>query len=340
MAERVSNVCQGRVIPDGVVSLEAHPEEVPVVLYTLRRLLMLVPVLFGVTLLTFTIIQLTPGDPVVLMLGAQATPERITEFREQLGLNDPIYVQYGRYVWNAMHGDLGKSFRGQTPVMREILDRLPSTIELTLAAMLLAVPVGVFLGVVAATTRRKWIDSVATLAALVGLSIPNFWLAILLILVFGVSLRWVSVTGGEGMKDLILPAFTLALAPAAVLARLIRSSILEVLQADYVRTARAKGRQWRDVTLVHVLPNAMIPVVTVLGLELAAMLGGTVFVENVFARPGIGRFAVNAIVARDYPQIQGVVLFAAVVYALLNLAVDLFYGWLDPRIQFDGPAIA
>jgi ABC-type dipeptide/oligopeptide/nickel transport system permease component len=303
--------------------------------YTVQRLLSLIPVLLGVSLLTFAIIQVTPGDPVVLMLGPHATPQRIAEFREQLGLNDPIYVQYGRYVWNALHGDLGRSFRGQTPVIREILDRLPSTIELTLAAMLFAVPVGVFLGVVAATTRHKWIDTAATLAALAGLSIPNFWLAIILILVFGVSLRWVSATGGAGMKDLILPAITLALAPAAVLARLIRASILEVLREDYVRTARAKGLPWRKVTLVHVLPNALIPVVTVLGLELAAMLGGTVFVENAFARPGIGRFAVNAIVARDYPQIQGVVLLAAAIYALLNLAVDLVYGWLDPRIRYD-----
>jgi ABC-type dipeptide/oligopeptide/nickel transport system permease component len=296
---------------------------------------MLVPVLFGVTLLTFAIIQVTPGDPVILMLGPHATPQRIAEIREQLGLNDPIYVQYGRYVWNAMHGDLGKSFRGQTSVMREILDRLPSTIELTLAAMSLAIPGGVFVGIVAATTRRKWIDNAAMMAALAGLSIPNFWLAIILILLFGVTLKWVSATGGGGLKDLILPAFTLALAPAAVLARLTRSSILEVLREDYVRTARSKGLNWRDVTLVHTLRNALIPVVTVLGLELAAMLGGTVFIENVFARPGIGRFAVNAILARDYPQIQGVVLLAATIYVLLNLAVDLVYGLLDPRIRYD-----
>jgi peptide/nickel transport system permease protein len=303
--------------------------------YTARRLLSLIPVLFGVSLLTFAIIQVTPGDPVVLMLGPHATPQRIAEFREQLGLNDPIYVQYGRYVWNALHGDLGRSYRGQTPVMREILDRLPSTIELTLAAMLIALPGGVFLGVVAATTRRKWIDTAATLAALVGLSIPNFWLAIILILVFGVGLRWVSATGGEGIKNLILPAFTLALTPAAVLARLSRASILEVLREDYVQTARAKGLPWQKVTLVHVLPNALIPLVTVFGLELAAMLGGTVFVENVFARPGLGRFAVNAMAARDYPQIQGVVLLAATIYVVLNLAIDLAYGWLDPKIHYD-----
>jgi ABC-type dipeptide/oligopeptide/nickel transport system permease component len=306
-----------------------------VVKYTLQRLLALIPVLFGVTLLTFAIIQVTPGDPVVLMLGPHATPQQIAGLREQLGLNDPLYVQYGRYVWRALQGDLGKSFRGQTPVLREILDRLPSTVELTLAAMSLAIPGGVMVGTIAATTRRKWIDTTATLAAVTGLSIPNYWLAIILILVFGVSLKWVSATGGEGLKDLALPAMTLALAPAAALARLTRASILDVLREDFVQTARAKGLPWHKVTLVHVLPNALIPVVTVFGLELAAMLGGTVFVENVFARPGLGRFAVNAIVARDYPQIQGVVLLAATIYAVLNLAIDLGYGWLDPRIRYD-----
>jgi ABC-type dipeptide/oligopeptide/nickel transport system permease component len=196
----------------------------------------------------------------------------------------------------------------------------------------------VLLGTLAATTRRKWIDTTATLAAVAALSIPNFLLAIVLILMFGVSLRWVSVAGGEGLKDLILPAVTLALAPAAALARLTRASILEVLREEYVQTARAKGLPWRKVTLVHVLPNALIPVLTVFGLELAAMLGGTVFVENVFARPGLGRFAVNAIVARDYPQIQGVVLLAAAIYVVLDLAIDLAYGWLDPRIRYDRAA--
>jgi ABC-type dipeptide/oligopeptide/nickel transport system permease component len=306
-----------------------------VVKYTLQRLLALIPVLLGVTLLTFAMVQLTPGDPVILMLGPHATPQQIADLRQELGLNDPIWVQYGRYVWSALQGDLGQSFRGQTPVLREILDRLPSTIELTLAAMALAIPGGVMVGTLAATTRRKWVDNAATLAAVAGLSIPNFWLAIILILVFGVSLKWVSVTGGEGLKDLTLPAITLALAPAAALARLTRASILDVLREDYVQTARAKGLSWHKVTLVHVLPNALIPVVTVFGLELAAMLGGTVFVENVFARPGLGRFAVNAIVARDYPQIQGVVLLAATIYAVLNLAIDLAYGWLDPRIRYD-----
>jgi peptide/nickel transport system permease protein len=304
-------------------------------MYIVRRLLMIVPILLGVTFLTFAIAQVTPGDPVVLMLGQYATPERVAELREQLGFNDPFLVQYGRYVWNALHGDLGKSIRGQTPVLDEILARFPSTLQLTVAAMIMAIVGGVTAGVIAATAKSKAVDGATMVSALIGLSIPNFWLAIILIIIFGVNLKWVSVTGGEGLKDLILPAFCLALGSAAVLARLTRSSILEVVREDYVRTARAKGLGQRAVVVIHVMRNAFIPVITVIGLQFAGMLGGAVFIENVFARPGIGRFAVNAIAARDYPQVQGVVLFTATIYVLINLGVDLVYGWLDPRIRYD-----
>lgn len=304
-------------------------------LYAFRRLLLLIPILLGVTLLTFAIAQITPGDPVALMLGVTATPERVAAVREQLGYNDPLLVQYLRYVWNAARGDLGQSVRGQTPVLREILLRFPSTFELTIAAMLIAIIGGVGAGVIAATTRSRAAQTLTMIVALIGLSIPSFWLAIILILIFGVNLHWVSVTGGEGLKDLILPAFCLAIGPAAVLARLTRSSILEVIREDYVRTARAKGLHERAVVLKHVLRNALIPVVTVIGLQFAAMLGGAVFIESVFARPGLGRFVVNAVSARDYPQVQGIVLFMATIYVVLNLLVDLVYGWLDPRIRFD-----
>jgi len=304
-------------------------------MYVMRRLFMLIPVLLGVSFLTFAIAQITPGDPVVLMLGNYATSERVTELREQLGLDDPFLVQYARYVWNAMHGDLGKSIRGQTLVLDEIVARFPSTLELTMSAMLFAVIGGVSAGVVAATTRRRWVDGMTMVIALVGLSVPSFWLAIILIIIFGINLGWVSVTGGEGIKDLILPSFCLGVGPAAVLARLTRSSILEVVREDYVRTARAKGLSERVVTLRHVLRNALVPVVTLIGLQFASLLGGTVFIESVFARPGLGRFAVNAITARDFPQIQGVVLFAATIYVLFNLSIDLLYGFLDPRIRYD-----
>ena len=301
--------------------------------YVLQRLLALIPILLGVTLLTFAVIYVTPGDPVVMMLGMHATPQRVAELRHELGFDDPFLLQYARYVWNALHGDLGNSIRGQMPVLTEIAARFPSTLELTVAAMILAVAGGVTAGIVAATTRSKIVDSLTMVTALIGLSVPNFWLAILLIIVFGVKLRWISVTGGEGLKNLILPAFCLALAPGAVLARLTRSSILEVIREDYVRTAYAKGLIRRTVIVIHVLRNALIPVVTVIGLQFAGMLGGAVFIESVFARPGLGRFAVNAVAARDLPQVQGVVLLSATVYVVLNLAIDLIYGWLDPRIS-------
>ena len=302
--------------------------------YVLRRLLMLLPVLLGVTFLTFAIARATPGDPARLMLGVHATPERIAELREHMGLSDPLLVQYVRYVWGAAHGDLGKSFRGQTPVMQEILDRFPSTMELTVAAMLTAIVGGILLGVIAATAKRRAVDGAAMATALLGISIPNFWLAIILIIIFGINLKWVSVTGGQGLRDLVLPSFCLALGPLATVARLTRSCILEVVREDYVRTAWAKGlRDWA-VTTRHVLRNALIPVVTVIGLQFASLLGGTVFIESVFARPGIGRFAVNAILMRDYPQIQGTVLFVATIYVLVNLGVDLLYAFLDPRIRY------
>jgi ABC-type dipeptide/oligopeptide/nickel transport system permease component len=305
------------------------------VMYIARRLLMLIPILLGVTFLTFAIAQVTPGDPAVLMLGTHATPERIELLREELGLNDPFLVQYVRYVWNALQGDLGQSIRGRTKVLEEIKVRVPSTFQLTLSAMILAIAGGVTAGAIAATAKRKWVDSLTMVTSLVGLSIPSFWLAIVLIIVVCLRLNWLPVAGNEGLKGLILPTITLALGPSAILARLTRSSILEVIREDYVCTARAKGLSRQVVTRVHVLRNALIPVVTIIGLQFAYMLGGAVFIENVFSRPGLGRFAVNAISARDYPQVQGVVLFTATVYVLINLAVDILYGILDPRIRYD-----
>jgi len=304
-------------------------------LYVLRRLLMLLPILVGVSLLAFAILHVTPGDPAVMMLGQFATPDRIAGLREELGLDDPLPVQYGRYVWRALHGDLGRSFRSQRPVIQEILDRFPSTIQLTLTALFLSVIAGVSTGVLAATVRNRWVDGGLMAGALVGLSIPEFWLGIVLLIVFGVKLKLVPIIGGTGLRALILPSVTLALAPAAVLARLTRSSMLEVIREDYVRTAWAKGLGGRAVIVSHVLRNALIPVVTILGLQFAGLLAGTVFIENVFARPGIGRLVVNAIATRDYPMVQGIVLFTAAVYALLNLAVDVLYGFLDPRIRYD-----
>lgn len=304
--------------------------------FTLRRLVMIVPVLLGVTLLTFAIAQVTPGDPVQLALGTEAEPDLVEEIRDELGLNDPLPIQYGRFVVNAAQGDLGTSIRGRRPVLEDILIRVPVTLKLTTFAMLLAIVFGVTAGTIAATTKSKLVGSGTMALSLVGLSIPNFWLAIIFIIIFGVQLKWVSVTGGDGFKNLILPAVVLALVPAATLARMTRSSILEVLNEDYVRTAYAKGLGYRATVLRHVLRNGLIPVVTVTGLQIAVLLGGAVFIESVFALPGLGRFAIQAIGARDYPQIQGIVLFTATVYVLINLLVDLLYGWIDPRIRVTG----
>lgn len=302
--------------------------------YIFRRVLMLIPIMLGVSFLVFAIAEITPGDPVVIMLGDMATPESIAALKAELHLDDPFLIRYARFVLNAAQGDLGRSFRGQVPVLQDILDRLPFTIELAVAATLFATTVGIPIGVIAAQNRGKIIDNLVMLTALMGLSTPGFWLAIILIIIFGINLKWVSVTGGEGIKDLILPAFTLGLAPAAVLARLTRSSVLEVKEEDYVRTARGKGLKDRVIQVRHILRNALIPVVTYLGLLFADMLGGTFFIESVFARPGIGRFAINAINVRDFPQVQGLVLFVAVFYVLMNLVVDLLYGVIDPRIRF------
>lgn len=303
--------------------------------YVIQRLILLIPVLLGVSVLTFAIIQITPGDPVRLMLGDNATPEQVENMRREFGLDQPLIVQYINYVWNAIHGDLGKSFRGRSLVRDEILARFPSTLQLTVAAMLLAITMGVSAGVIAATARRKVWDTVTMIIATMGLSLPSFWVGIILLIIFGVQLRLVSVTGSDGPLELFLAAFVLSLNSAAFLARLTRSSILEVVGMDFVRTAYSKGLSDRMVTLRHVLRNALIPVVTVIGLQAGFMLGGAVFIEAVFTRPGLGRFAINAIQNRDYPQIQGIVLFAAALYVLVNLSVDLLYAAIDPRIRYD-----
>ncbi len=303
--------------------------------YLLRRMLLMIPILLGVTFLTFAISKVTPGDPAQIMLGSRATPERIAELHRVLGLDDPFLVQFGRYVWRAIQGDLGTSIRTGNPVLREILDRFPSTLQLTLAALFLTILGGMTAGVVAAMVKNRILDGSIMFLATLALSIPQYWLAIILILFFGLQLKWVSVTGGTEFKDLILPSFCLALGPGAVLARLTRSSILEVAQEDFVRTARGKGLDERVVITRHILNNALIPIVTVVGLQFSDMLGGAFFIENVFARAGLGRFAINSITARDYPEIQGMVLFTAFIYAFLNLVVDVLYNFLDPRIRYE-----
>ncbi len=302
--------------------------------YIIRRLLMLIPVLLGVSLLTFGIAKLTPGDPARLMLGQHATPERIAEIRAELHLDDPVLVQYARFLWNAMHGDFGVSYRGQKPVMNSILSRFPSTAQLAGAGLLLAIFTGIPLGMLAAWLNGTFIDRAIMFFSISLLSIPIFWLAILMLYVFGVWLNWVSVTDNSGISALLLPAVCMAIGPSAVLTRMTRSSILETLSEDYVRTARSKGLSEKIVMVRHVLRNAMIPIITLLGLMLAGSLAGAVFIESVFARSGLGRFIIHAIAARDYPEVQGAVLFTATLLVVINLLVDLLYAAIDPRIRY------
>jgi ABC-type dipeptide/oligopeptide/nickel transport system permease component len=302
-------------------------------IYVLRRIALVIPVLIGVSIVTFLMSHLVPGDPVAVMLGTNATAENRAELRQQLGLNDPLYVQYFRYVGHAVRGDFGHSIRSQQPVLSEIEQRVGSTLQLTLAAMAIAVVVGIGLGVAAAWTRSRLAQAGIMSFALLGISMPSFWSGILLILLFGLKLRWFPIAG-SGPKALVLPAITLAAPAAAVLARMTRSTLLEVLNQDFVRTARAKGLGERIVIVRHALRNALIPVLTIVGLQFGGLLTGAVIVESVFSRPGLGRYAVTAISSRDFPEIQGIVLLAAVVYVFVNLIVDLLYAALDPRIRY------
>jgi len=301
--------------------------------FLLRRLFGLVLVLLGISFLVFAISKVTPGDPVKMMLGNRATPNDIARLRLQLHLDDPLLVQYTKYMWGVLHGDLGRSYRGQTPVLQEILLRVPASIELGTAAFLFALLVGLPAGLIAARNHNGLLDGLVMLFAQVAISVPEFWLAIVIVIVFGVQLGWIPITGGVGLKSLIAPAFCLGIGPAAVLARLTRSSVLEVLQEDYVRTARAKGLRNVLINYRHIMRNALIPVVTFLGLLFAGLIGGAVFIEAVFARPGLGRFAILAINARDMPQVQGIVMFGAALYVLMNLLVDILYSVIDPRIR-------
>ena len=300
-----------------------------------RRILAVVPVLFGVTLAVFGMLFLVPGDPVKIMLAEfVTTPEQIARMRSQLHLDEPILVQYGRFVGNALRGDLGTSIRSRRPVATEIAENIGSTAQLALASMAVAVALGIPLGLAAALARNSWLDVASMGAALLGVSMPSFWLGLLLIFAFSLVLGWFPATGGGGLGHLVLPSVTLGAVASAIIARLTRSSLLEVLGQDYVRTARAKGLGWWSVVVRHALKNALIPVITIFGLQFGNLLAGAVVVETVFSRPGLGRLIVGAILAKDFPLVQGAVLFVATAYVLVNVAVDLAYAFADPRIRF------
>ena len=302
--------------------------------WILRRVLAVVPVLFGVTLAVFSMLFLVPGDPVKMMLAEFVTnPDQVAQMRAQLHLDEPILQQYGRFVANAARGDLGTSIRSRRPVTTEIGENVASTAQLAVAAMLVAVAVGVPLGLLAALSRNSWLDVTSMGTALLGVSMPSFWLGLLLIFVFSLHLAWFPATGGGDLRHLVLPSITLGTIAAAIIARLTRSSMLEVLGQDYVRTARAKGLGGFSVVVRHALKNALIPIITIFGLQFGNLLAGAVIVETVFSRPGLGRLIVGGILSKDFPLVQGTVLFVAAVYVLINLLVDVAYAYADPRIR-------
>ena len=310
--------------------------------YLLTRLLLTLPVLVGVSLVSFTILHVTGGDPARIMLGQEARPEDVSALRRTLGLDAPILVQYGWFVGRALRGDLGQSLTYRQPVRQMIGQRLPTTLMLTGVALALSVAAALPLGVAAALRRGTGVDAAAMFVALLGVSAPTFWVALMLIFCFAYKLRWLPAAGLPGpstggaavLAHLLLPGSTLALASAALIARMMRSNLLEVLHRDFMRTARSKGLAPRQVLARHAVRNALIPTVTVVGLQLGTLLGGAVVTETVFALPGVGRLAVDAIQARDFPVVQGVVLVVAVAVTGANLLVDLAYGLLDPRISY------
>ena len=302
--------------------------------YVGRRILAVVPVLFGVTLAVFSMLFLVPGDPVKIMLAEfVTTPDQIAQMRAQLHLDEPLLKQYGRFVGNALRGDLGVSIRSRRPVATEITENIGSTGQLALASMLVAIGLGVPLGLLAALGRNSWLDVAAMVVALLGVAMPSFWLGLLLIFVFSLHLGWLPATGGGDLLHLVMPSVALGMIAAAIIARLTRSSMLEVLGQDYVRTARAKGLGGWSVIVRHALRNALIPVVTVFGLQFGNLLAGAVIVETVFSRPGLGRVIVGGILAKDFPLVQGTVLFVATAYVLINVVVDVTYAYVDPRIR-------
>ena len=303
-------------------------------IYLARRVLAVVPVLFGVTLAVFSMLFLVPGDPVKMMLAEFVTsPDQIAQMRAQLHLDEPLPQQYGRFVANALRGDLGTSIRSRRPVATEIAENVASTAQLALASMAVAIAIGVPLGLVAAIFRNTWLDVGSMVVALLGVSMPSFWLGLLMIFVFSLHLAWFPATGGGDLLHLVLPSLTLGTIASAIIARLTRSSMLEVLGQDYVRTARAKGLAWWGVVVRHALKNALIPIITIFGLQFGNLLAGAVIVETVFSRPGLGRLIVGGILAKDFPLVQGTVLFVAASYVMINVLVDVAYAFVDPRIR-------
>ena len=305
--------------------------------YTIKRIFEVIPVLLIVSIIVFSVMHLLPGDPTLLMLagaeGGSIPQERLDELRIIMGLNKPLYEQYYNFISNAISGDLGTSIRLRTPVTEILLQKFPYTIKLSLLGLMIAIFLGVIIGLVAALFKDTWLDHFSMTFSLIGVSMPIYWLGLLLILVFSINLNIFPSSGATGWKSIVLPALTLGFVSAGLISRLLRSSLLEVLNEDYIRTAKGKGLTDKIILIKHALKNAMIPVITILGLQFGNMLAGAVVTETVFSRPGLGRLVVNGILWKDYPLVQGTVLFIACIYVLVNLFVDISYYWFDPRIK-------
>ncbi len=303
--------------------------------FVARRLLLAVPTLLGVLVVVFLLIYVAPGDPVQEMVGERADAETIARLRAELRLDDPLHVQFGHYAAGVVRGDLGRSYITNRPILQDLLERFPMTLQLAGAAMLLAAVTGILIGIVTAQRPGGWLDRIALGGTYLGISFPVYWVGLILILVFAVQLRWLPPSGSGGIEYLILPAFALGMRSIAFLARVTRSAMLDVLGSDLVRTARAKGLGERVVVTRHALRNALIPIITVLGLDFGYYLTGSILTETIFSWPGLGRYVVNAITRRDLPAIQGAVLFLSVVFVLVNLVTDLLYAKADPRVAYD-----
>ncbi len=329
--------------------------------FIVRRLLTLIPTVFGISVLVFFMIHLVPGDPAEMMLGERASKQALEELREQLGLDKPLHVQYGRFITRLLRGDLGRALRTNEKITAEIAQRFPATVELALAAMVFAVTLGMLAGVISATRQYSAFDYSSMVLSLVGVSMPIFWLGLILMIIFSLHLGWLPLSGrlsydvhihtvtglhlidgiltvnGKGFRDalwhIIMPAFTLSTIPMAIIARITRSSMLEVLRQDYIRTAKAKGLPPRLVHYKHALKNALIPIVTVIGLQFGILLGGAILTETIFAWPGIGLWLLNAVYARDFNAVQGGTMLIATTFVTINMIVDVLYAWINPRIK-------
>lgn len=301
--------------------------------YIFKRILLLIPVLLGVSFLVFSIMSLTPGDPAQLILGENAPREAIEQLRDKMGLNSPFFIQYLTFVKNALMGDFGISYSTGRPVFEEIFSRFPNTLLLTILGTIIAILIGVPLGILSATKQYSLIDSISMIAALIGASMPVFWLGLMFILLFSVNLRWFPSGGFDSWKSVVLPAFTSGIIYAGVITRMTRSTMLEVIRQDYIRTAYAKGLKKGSVIFKHALRNAMIPIITIIGLHIGRLLGGAIITETVYSWPGVGRLMIDAIRQKDTPVVMAAVIFLAFAFSIVNLIVDILYVYVDPRMK-------